>query len=366
MKIAAIEVRLLIDQLRTPIVSRAASGNELCVITCTIHTDEGVTGRGYGWALGAERGAAICSAVETIAPIALGSDPLRIEQIWDMYWSFSTFVGHSGLSMIGMSVIDIGLWDLRCQYHQMPLWLALGGHKDSARVYSAALAATFVGGETAIEAIAEEARSLVDQGHRLLKLFLADPGAVRSVGEVMQMVPGPEWAVDCVQGWDARTTVRLGSALDDLGLQWIEDPAQYDDYDGIAHVARSIRTPVCTGENLYYLNEQLRLLRETPVRLIQVDLQRSGGITGWQKIAAIAEAHNAMVIPHSYTPIGIQLSCGTRNSPFVEDVPFYDRMIGPELRVADGMAQPRTEPGVGIEFVPDAFRSAAKISRIEQ
>jgi mandelate racemase len=37
--------------------------------------------------------------------------------------------------------------------------------------------------------------------------------------------------------------------LDDEGLTWIEEPTLAHDYQGHAHIAREIRTPIQYGEN---------------------------------------------------------------------------------------------------------------------
>jgi mandelate racemase len=52
--------------------------------------------------------------------------------------------------------------------------------------------------------------------------------------------------------------------LDDLGLAWIEEPTLAHDYEGHAHIAREIHTPIAARIGAFAIwNTQLKLVPAT-------------------------------------------------------------------------------------------------------
>lgn len=319
-------------------------------IACLLTTDEGLVGHGYGWANEARRGRLIANAIREVAGLAVGCDPQRVEMIWDEYWRVGSFVGHSGLSMIGASVIDMALWDIKCKATNTPLWLALGGHKERAPTYSSDLLPFYTVDELRSDAIIRAAESLVEAGHTALKFFPRHRHDIGVFREVVRHLGQPvRWALDAVGVWHAHEAIRAGQEVEDLDLLWIEDPVPSDDLAGLARVTRTLATPICTGENAYYVPEAHRLV-QAGIRYLSLDLQRCGGITGWRKIAALAEAHQVEVTSHIYSSIGAHLVCGTRNAKYCEYLPDFDGIAGPALDLSEGYATPSQAPGIGVHF----------------
>lgn len=357
MKIESVEVCLIQDERLFNryegelVPTLMIDGAHLCTIACLVYTDEGIVGEGYGWAIGARRGRLVTAAVREVAGLMVGRDPRRIEALWEVFWGFSNFLGHSGLSIIGMSVLDMALWDVACKASGVPLWLALGGHKERTPVYSSHLHNFYGARRLRAKDVLPEAEALVERGHTSLKFWVRTPDELGTFRELVEHFDPPvRWALDVVQVWDAHTAIRAGASLEDLDLFWIEDPVPYDDISGLARVARSLKTPICAGENAYYIHEARRLLEETEVRYLSLDLQRCGGITGWRKIAALAEAHNVSVASHVYTHVAVHLLCGTRNGAYCEVYPEVDGIVGRPLEVDAGYATPPSAPGIGVEF----------------
>src|ERR1700738_1103357 len=121
-----------------------------------VHTDEGVTGLGEAFAYGAPL--AVCSVIdESLAPLLIGQDPLRIEAVVDLLHRSTMIYGRRGLAMFAISGIEIACWDL------------LGG---AARPRLPAYA-SLMRYETPT-AVAEACRQFVAQGFRMLKLHQID------------------------------------------------------------------------------------------------------------------------------------------------------------------------------------------------
>lgn len=169
--------------------------------------------------------------------------------------------------------------------------------------------------------------------------------------------PKPRFAVDIAQRWSAADALPACVAMDDLGLFWIEDPGHQDDYAGIRAISQRLATPICTGENAYGVKGGARVIDEIGCPTIMLDLMRCAGITGWRKIAALAEARHIRIATHAYSHIGVHLICGTANASVGEYLPWWDNLYGGPLHAADGFVTPDDTPGVGARI------AAAELAR---
>ena len=153
------------------------------------------------------------------------------------------FVGYQGMSMIAVAGLDMAAWDALAKAAGMPLCVLLGGSVGPVSAYNS----------NGLwlkepEAVAAEAIELRDEGGFTgLKLRLgrdrmrddlATIEAVRdAVGEDMHLM------VDFNQGLDLGEALQRCHAIDDLGLDWIEEPIVYDNFDGYAQLAAELKTP---------------------------------------------------------------------------------------------------------------------------
>ena len=82
---------------------------------------------------------------------------------------------------------------------------------------------------------------------------------------------------------------------------------------------------------------------------------RAGGITGWMKIAAMAEAFNRPVVSHLLPEIQVHTIAAAPNGMTVEYMPWTQRLFeDPPMPVKGEMTVP-TAPGLGLKFAHDLF-----------
>ena len=215
MKITAIELYLFDIPLPTPLANPITSGATIATILAVVRTDEGVTGQGYGWTVGAQRAKFITGATEVAARFSLGRDPTRMEAIWHDYEGFSNFVGTSGLATMGMSILDIAFWDIACRSLNVPLWKLLGGHKDKARMYLNMISAD-ASGTASPDALHAAFEAGWSRGFREFKARMGlnppklDAGRVRALTEAMK--GRGQLAIDIAQRWG--TTESLAACIE--------------------------------------------------------------------------------------------------------------------------------------------------------
>ena len=91
------------------------------------------------------------------------------------------------------------------------------------------------------------------------------------------------------------------------------------------------------------------------------DAMKSGGVTGWQRIAALAQLHGVALSSHLWPELSAQLLCATPTAHWLEHVEWWNPILREPLEVRDGMAYASEQVGSGVEF---DRRCCAKIPRM--
>ena len=181
---------------------------------------------------------------------------------------------------------------------------------------------------------------------------------VRMVESVRETVgPDIDLAVDAHGAFDVPAAVRLGKALEPLGLLWVEDPVPMQNLEAMARVAAEVETPICTGELLETRFGFRELFARHAADIVMPDLARTGGVLEMKKIAAMADAHLIPVAPHNMvgpiaTIASMHLCMATPNFLVLEyqlgDVEWIDELISRPVPIRDGHLQPYDAPGLGV------------------
>ena len=84
------------------------------------------------------------------------------------------------------------------------------------------------------------------------------------------------------------------------------------------------------------------------------DLERIGGVTGWQQAAALAAARGIEMSSHLFPEVSAQLLCLTPTRHWLEYVDWANRILEAPLAIADGKAIIADRPGNGLAWRADA------------
>ncbi|HEY4907956.1 MAG TPA: hypothetical protein VIJ73_00550, partial [Methylomirabilota bacterium] len=102
MKITAVEAICLAIPMKPLDPPSAWTGSTRKQIVVRIRTDSGLTGVGEAFAYGAPL--AVCNVIEeSLAPLVVGEDPLRIEHLVDVMHRGTMIYGRRGLAMFAIS-----------------------------------------------------------------------------------------------------------------------------------------------------------------------------------------------------------------------------------------------------------------------
>src|SRR5215468_760644 len=356
MKITAVEAICLAIPMKPLDPSSSWTGSTRKQIVVRIRTDAGLTGIGEAFAYGAPL--AVCNAIEeSLAPLIVGQDPLRIEHLVDVMQRGTMIWGRRGLGMFAISGIDIALWDLLGKVRNAPLYELLGGaRRPRLPVYASLMR------YDSPKDVAAACTSFVKQGFRMLKLHQTDVDSVRAAREAVG--PDVELMLDTNCPWTPDDAIRMARALHPYRLFWLEEPVwPPEDYAGLARVAAATDTLIALGENESTLYGFREIVERHAGDILQPSITKVGGISEFKKIVALAQAANVPVAPHSFyfgpglaATLHVAASFGGElpvEFPTGQlEMPFLTHPI----EAHDGRIDVPPGPGLGVEVNEEAVR----------
>jgi mandelate racemase len=138
--------------------------------------------------------------------------------------------------------------------------------------------------------------------------------------------------------------------LDGEGLLWVEEPTLAHDYAGHALIAREANTPIQCGENWWGTLDLRHALAAQASDFIMPDLVKIGGVTGWLRAVALAQAEGIRVSSHLWPEVSAQLLCVTPTAHWLEYADWWNPILGDPLRIEAGMAVVDTAVATGVSW----------------
>lgn len=326
---------------------------EVAFLFAEIRTEGGYSGLGFSYSKRAGGPAQFAHARE-VAPDLIGEDPNDVGRLWTkLVWAGAS-VGRSGASTQAVAAFDVALWDLKAKRAGLPLAKLLGTYRDSVRCYNTS------GGflHESIEQVLENATRSLQEGIGGIKIKVGQPDSaedlrrLRAVRE--HLGDGFPLMVDANQQWDRPTAQRMGRAMEEFGLTWIEEPLDAYDAEGHAQLARSLDTAIASGEMLTSVADHYELLRLGAVDVLQPDAPRIGGITQFLRLATLAEHRNVQLAPHFAMEIHLHLAAAYPHEPWVEHFNWLYPLFNERLEISGGRMHLSGRPGLGITLSEQA------------
>jgi L-alanine-DL-glutamate epimerase-like enolase superfamily enzyme len=295
-------------------------------------------------------------------PLFVGQDPLALERHFRVLSHIDFHYGRCW-------PLDLALWDLAGKIVGQPCWKLLGGLSRRVRAYASS------GVLRDPRALADTAERFLAAGFRAMKIrfhrgdWRDDVKALEAVrarlGDRLELL------VDCNQGWrlpwdtqapwTLKDAVGVARELERLSVYWMEEPLHRGDYEGMRALRDATDIRVAAGEMTRQLHELRELIERRCVDVLQPDVALVGGITGLRRVALLAQEHNLIFTPHTWTNgMGVManahLTAGLVDAPFLEypyDPPDWDgnrrdyMMAEPLVVDADGYITLSDAPGMG-------------------
>src|SRR5262245_42857714 len=340
-----------------------------------VETAEGIVGWGEGTNFPAVQ--PIATAIQSLRKVVTGESAWNIESIWNRMYRALYYNGMGGVVLAAISAIDTALYDIVGKKLGVPVYKILGGQvHEKLRIYANGW---IEGISRTPEALGARTKELLAKGYTGCKFdpFTTTPfsrevtqqelrSAVAQVRAVRE-AGGPDYdiAIDVHGRWNTKSTIEIIRALEPFRLFFYEEAGPPENVAAMAEVQRSVNVPLATGERIFGRHGFRELLERQAVRIIQPDIARTGGITEFKKIAAMADTYYVPVAPHNPNgPISTTDSIHTCISIpnffilefFEHDESVFREIIEGGLRGDKGSIYPVTAPGLGINITDDFLR----------
>ncbi|MGI8776495.1 MAG: enolase C-terminal domain-like protein [Acidimicrobiales bacterium] len=318
----------------------------------------GCTGLGYTYA-----SAATATVVRTtLAPLVAGSDAMCVKASWRAMVRAVRNLGRPGAAAMAISAVDIALWDLKARLLDLPLVVVLDAAHDRVPVYGS-------GGFTSYsqERLESQLAGWVEAGIPRVKMKVGrhpDADVARVLGVRKAVGDQVEVMVDANGAYDRAQALGFAERYGELRVGWFEEPVSSDDLDGLRLVRD--RAPggmeVAAGEYGWDPWYYYRLVAAGAVDVVQADVTRCGGITGFTQVAGLCQAANLGLSPHCAPHVSAHAGATV---DALRPIEYFHDHVRVERLLFDGVGEPvdgclvpdRSRPGLGIELkVADADR----------
>ena len=259
-------------------------------------------------------------------------------------------MGRQGLAATAISAVDAALWDLKAKLLDLPLCTLLGRLRDNVPIYGS-------GGFTSYSL-----HELTDQlggwvahdGCRFVKMKIGthpsdDPARVAkakiAIGENATLF------VDANGAYAAKQALEMAEVFEAYRVGWFEEPVSSDDLPGLRLLRE--RAPACmeiaAGEYGYEIDYYRRMLAAGAVDVVQADVTRCGGVTGFLQVATLADAHHSDLSGHCAPALHLHAACA---APRLRHLEWFHDHVRIEHKLFEGAPVPKEG-----QIAPDLSRA---------
>jgi L-alanine-DL-glutamate epimerase-like enolase superfamily enzyme len=318
---------------------------------------------GTGWTYTHHAAAELINSA--LAPVVTGRDCDAVPAANEAMRRALRNIGLPGLGAMAVSAVDIALWDLKARLHDLPLHRLLGAAADDVPIYGSGGFTTFDDDQlrTQLEGWTRTGipRVKIKVGERWGTNQARDLARVRLTRDVIG--DHAELYVDANGGYTRTQAVRFMRTADEYGVTWLEEPVSSEDTEGLAVIRDAVDADVAAGEYAATPADFTRLL--PVVDVLQADVTRCGGITGWLRAAAIAHAAGLPVSTHCAPHAHLAAALAVPNLRHLEWFSDHSRiesmLFDGTTTPQQGRLRPTDAPGHGLTWkTTDASQFAVR------
>jgi len=281
---------------RVETIRSRADGSWLFV---KIHTNQpGLFG--LGSASDPFRCSVIEEAVKTVAPLLIGRDASRIEDIWQSVYTCCYWRNDSVFST-AQSGIDQALWDLKGKEAGLPIYQLLGG-----KCRTAVQAYAHASGDSLAQ-LGDDVARYLEEGYHVVRCQLGAYGGggflegafdddtyLEKIPQMFEYLRnrfglGPKLTHDVHEHLMPQNAVRLSKLLEPYRLYLLEDVLPPEQLPWYRQIRQHCTTPQAVGELFTNPNEFVPLISERLIDFVRLRVSKAGGITNCRKVATLCE-----------------------------------------------------------------------------
>ena len=361
---SAIE-RMAVHVVELPVRSVHSHGsgdvNSIRSVILELATDTGVVGWGEAapWSVFTGIPEASAAALHTyLRPEVLGTNPLQVEPI--MARADRVIVD----AYEAKAALETALLDIAGKLLGVPVAELLGGRARDELPLSFSVA------NQDFDQDLRDVAAMREDGLGILKVktgFAEHRFDLMRLEKLRSLFPDMDLRVDYNQGLRPHEALPRLRDLEALDLSFIEQPIPRDNRAAMAHLARSLTTPVMADESVFTVQEALLCAEQRVADVFSLKIMKSGGIRRALQVAAIAKAAGIAVYGGCMFETGIAHAAGAHLCAAVEDLPFgcefymptyylQEDVLTEAFPVRQGKVVVPRRAGLGVEVDPDKLR----------
>lgn len=357
MKITEIQTMILKKEVSSPVSDSRHTYDVGGHLVTKVVTDAGIAGYGLTYFGRIKAGMSIVKTIveQVLTPVLLGQDPCFVRKLRDDMFVATEYFGTVGVANFAISAVDCALWDILGKKAGLPVGKLLGARREAIPAY-AMVGWYYDGGEAEF---VSQCLEVVRQGFGAVKLKVGRDSLRDDITRIRRIRKelGEDFRImvdaNCI--FDEAEALRRGSAYEDEGIYWFEEPVQPYLRDAHVRLAKKLKISIAIGENYYTRHQFHDVIHAGCAAIVQPDNRRAGGVTEWIDIAAISEAAGLKLASHGGGPANVNILCALENAIYIEcgDQAEERRMYKATPRLVNGALELPDAPGMGTELRED-------------
>src|SRR5581483_4561857 len=274
--------------------------------------------------------------------VVKGRDAMDIPGTWLAMVEAIRNLGRPGVASMAISGVDTALWDLKARILQMPLY-GSGGFTSYA-----------------LEQLQRQLSKWVESGISMVKMKVGrhpDDDLKRVAAAREAIGHKPALFVDANGAYSRKQSLWFAREFREREVSWFEEPVSSDDLAGL-HLLRD-RAPegmeIAAGEYGYDAMYFERMVAAEAIDVLQADVTRCGGITGFLNVGAQCLAHTIPLSGHTAPNLHAHVCCALPQARHIE---YFHDHVRIEKIFFEGALQPVkgelrpdvSRPGLGLEL----------------
>lgn len=337
-----LETEIVIVHTTHPFVIARGGSSEWRTVWVRLIDDDGLEGWGeaapsrfYG-----ETADTVLAALARLRPIIESATSADIEQVE------TAMVQALRFNAAARCAISAALHDLQGKRLGVPLW-KLWGLTPSASPRSSFTIAIAADDET----LRTRVREAVAAGYPILKVKLGSDRDRRIMQLVREEAPNAILRVDANAAWTPKHTLLMAPMLQELCVEFIEQPVAPHDLEGMRFVRERCALPIVADESCLVASDVAKLVGV--VDGVNLKLAKCGSLREALRIIHTARAHGMLVMAGCMIETSLGITAAAHLAPLLDCVDLDGAALLRDdpfsgATISNGVLSLPTAPGLGV------------------